>query len=478
MRAILVFLPAVLLTAYAAAQIPGGNFEEWNTLIFEYPQHANWTIYHETLSPESFGLLEKSTDASEGNYAIKLSTTSSSKFGYVLYGQAGEGGPSAGIPFADNPTQLTIAYKCDMMTDDSAQIWVHLYKDGNLLTEDHFKVGGTHPEYSDMTFNLSAYTDMPDSLMFAVVPGDPMTEESMTPGSEVYFDNVRFNGTNNLQLPDNSFEEWALLSLDYTAEIKIIEALCEKTTDAYNGDFAMKITTQNVEWDAQDNEIEKDSRVTLWGSLNYVQVGEDQWEPRITGGLPVHARKDTLVFYYKYIPPDGVTDTAQVSLRFAKNSMERTGFYYNILEAASYNRFEIPYDLDDTWDQIPVEADSMIFEIESSKWREYWTPADVNIEGSSLYIDYMFFKSQEAGLGIRASYPAGRILLYPNPNSGDLYITGLKGACTFELITITGAVIYHDRIPGDTRIDLKELPAGMYFVKLDGLFAGRIILEK
>ena len=69
------------------------------------------------------------------------------------------------------------------------------------------------------------------------------------------------------------------------------------------------MSTHNVEWDDVDNEIEMDSELFLWGKKIYVQG-----QKRITGGLPVHARKDTLVFYYKYIPPAGVTDTAPVVL--------------------------------------------------------------------------------------------------------------------------------------------------------------------
>ena len=101
----------MFLATFINAQIPGGNFETWQIAIFEYPQNADWTNYHERSSPDDMGLLEKSSDASDGNYAIKFNTFGTYYYGYVLYGQVGDGGPTGGIPFDDNPTQVTISYK-------------------------------------------------------------------------------------------------------------------------------------------------------------------------------------------------------------------------------------------------------------------------------------------------------------------------------------------------------------------------------
>jgi len=394
MKTLYTFLLLMFITALINAQIPGGSFETWQTLTFEYPQHADWTVYHEETSIEKFGLLEKSSDASDGDYAIKLSTFGTYDYGYVVYGQIGDGGPSGGIPFADDPDQVTISYKCTMATGDSAQIWVWLYSGGSKITEDKFKVGGTQSVYKDTTFILSAYTPAPDSLMFAVVPCDPDVEEPRTDGNEIYFDNVRFNGALNVQIPDNSFEIWASKTQDYTAEMYNMRALCEKSDDAYSGNFALKMSTHNVSWDDDDDEIDMENELSLWGVRDWVQVSKDDWEPRITGGLPVHARKDTLVFYYKYIPPAGIGDTAELNLIFDKDSLEVHNLWNMLLPTDTYTKLEIPYDLDNVGVKSSVEADSMVLALQSSQWRENWLESDTAIEGSSLYIDYMYFKSQ------------------------------------------------------------------------------------
>ncbi|MCK4701269.1 MAG: hypothetical protein KAT38_13065, partial [Bacteroidales bacterium] len=164
-----------------------------------------------------------------------------------------------------------------------------------------------------------------------------------------------------------------------------IEALCEKSDDAYYGNFALKMSTHKVEWDDIENEIDMGNELFLWGKEEYVQG-----QKRITGGLPVHARKDTLVFYYKYIPPAGVTDTAELNLCFEKDSIDVNNYRNILLPTDIYTKFEIPYDLDNPY----VDVDSMVLELTSSKWRNNWLESDTVIEGSSLYIDYMYFKSQ------------------------------------------------------------------------------------
>ena len=394
MKTLYTLLLLMFITTLINAQIPGGNFEIWQTATFEYPQYADWTVYHERSAPDDVGYLEKSSDASDGSYAIKFNTYGTYDFGYVVYGQIEDEGPGGGIPFADNPDSVTISYKCNMAAGDSAQIWVWLYSGGSQITSDVFEVGGTQSVYKDTTFILSAYTETPDSLLFALASCNPMVEEIRTDGNEVYFDNVRFNGTNNIQIPDNSFEIWASKTQDYTTEMHYIRALCEKSDDAYSGNFALKMSTQNVRWDDDDEEIDMENELNLWGKRDWVQVSKADWEPRITGGLPVHARKDTLVFYYKYIPPAGVIDTAELSLCFEKDSLEVINYWNILLPTNTYTKFEVPYDLDNTWLKSSVEADSMVLALASSKWRNNWLESDTTIEGSSLYIDYMYFKSQ------------------------------------------------------------------------------------
>lgn len=463
----------------SAQVLPGGNFEQWLSVILEYPSDANWTIYHDGQTPEYAGLLEKTSDASDGEYAIKFNTYGNTNFGYVVYGEA-ENGPSGGIPFADDPTQVTIAYKGNLAAGDSAEIWVWLFSGGEQLTTDAFRIGDSRDDYADYTFTLSEYSGMPDSLMFAIVPCDPMTEGIHTAGNVVYFDNVRFNGSNGIQIPDNSFEDWTDITLDYSNEMHNIEAGIEKSGDAYYGDYALKMMTQNVSWykDGEDEGMNMGTLLTLWGSINWIRTGEDDWSERLVGGLPVESRKDTLVFYYKYIHPEGVVDTAQSALIFDKDSIEVLSYWHDLLQTDAYTRAEIPYDLDDNWTGGSVEADSMLLRLESTKWRGNWSASDVDVEGSSLYIDCIFLSSQEIYIGTEDTpFDKREVIIFPNPAGNILHIRGLTEDTDLRIVSLNGSVVCHYTGRGDVSLDVSGFSPGLYLIKKDDRLIGKFIKE-
>ncbi len=483
MKKISTFLLLICFFGALSAQIPGGNFEHWKSLTFEYPTEAGWTIYSEETSPETAGLLEKATDASDGSYAIKFNTFKEGDFGYVVYGQVGEGGPTGGIPFADNPTQVTIAYKGTLADGDSAQVWVWLFWEGEQLTNDAFKIHQNSETYIDLTFTLSEYTGMADSLMFVMIPSGVDDAKPATAGNEVYFDNVRFNGESNVQIPDNNFEDWTPINIEYTAQMTEIRALVEKSDDAYNGTYAMKMSTRNARWYESEKEgdesgIDRDCSVTLWGFRDDIKINDTTWMDRIIGGLAIPARKDTLVFYYKYMHPDQVFDTASVGLMFDKDSIEVLHEWYTLYQTDTYTKAEIAFDLDNNWTGGSVDADSMTLELESTRWRNNWSPADVNVNGSALYIDYMYFASQEIYAGIEdEAHPESIIRVFPNPTYDILYIRGLSTVKNLEIISLNGALLYQDQITGNTSVDISEYPAGIYLIKLDDKMLGKIIKQ-
>ncbi len=60
-----------------------------------------------------------------------------------------------------------------------------------------------------------------------------------------------------------------------------------------------------------------------------------------------------------------------------------------------------------------------------------------------------------------------QILIYPNPFAGTLHLTGAEG-CILRVVNITGKTVYTQRIvDSDQSIDLANLPAGMYFFRLE-----------
>jgi len=481
MKKLFTFFVLISLLGALSAQIPGGNFENWKSATFEYPTEANWTNHHEELNPETAALLEKSTEADDGTYAIKF-TSMEEGFSYVVWGNVEED-RFAGFPFEDDPTQVTIAYKGTMADGDTAHLWVFLYSAGNILSEGKFELNGTSASYTDHTFTLPAYTGMSDSIFVALVSSDPEGTEPTTAGNELYFDNLRLNGSNNLQIPDNSFEDWTTRVLDYTEEMSEIEALVEKTDDAHDGTYAMKMSTQNARWyegkgEGDESGIDRDATVTLWGFRDYIRINDTTWEDRTIGGLAIPARKDTLVFYYKYMHPNSVLDTASAGLKFVKDSMEVFDEWHTLYQTNTYTKAEIAFDLDNNRFGVSVVADSKMLELESTKWRNNWLTTDVNVNGSALYVDYMYLASQKIYIGIEdEAHPDNIISVFPNPTYDMLYIRGLSTVKNLEIISLSGALLYQDQIAGNTSVDISEYPAGIYLIKLDQKLLGKIIKQ-
>jgi hypothetical protein len=57
--------------------------------------------------------------------------------------------------------------------------------------------------------------------------------------------------------------------------------------------------------------------------------------------------------------------------------------------------------------------------------------------------------------------------LYPNPFAGTLHLTGAEG-CTLHVITAGGTMVHTQKVVNpDETIGLEQLPAGVYFFRLE-----------
>jgi hypothetical protein len=57
--------------------------------------------------------------------------------------------------------------------------------------------------------------------------------------------------------------------------------------------------------------------------------------------------------------------------------------------------------------------------------------------------------------------------VYPNPFAGTLHLTGAEG-CVLQVITVNGAVVHTQKVTHpDEIISLENLPAGLYFFRLE-----------
>ena len=73
------------------------------------------------------------------------------------------------------------------------------------------------------------------------------------------------------------------------------------------------------------------------------------------------------------------------------------------------------------------------------------------------------------------SLPEEEIELYPNPASGFIRFTGFSSSFSFSIFTTTGREL-HSGLSRQGRIDVSNLPAGMYYLRVQG--NERLISEK
>jgi hypothetical protein len=71
-----------------------------------------------------------------------------------------------------------------------------------------------------------------------------------------------------------------------------------------------------------------------------------------------------------------------------------------------------------------------------------------------------------AGTGVKNQLAAA-VTIYPNPFAEEVHLAGAEG-CTLRVINVSGATVHIQKIAStDEIIRLENLPAGMYFFRLE-----------
>lgn len=97
---------------------------------------------------------------------------------------------------------------------------------------------------------------------------------------------------------------------------------------------------------------------------------------------------------------------------------------------------------------------------------------DEDLQEWDLILRYFFYRS--GATAVRQVELSG-INIYPNPNNGILNISGITGPARIQVFNLQGRQI-KDILTDNDRVDLMELPVGLYFVRIqDG---DRIHIQK
>ena len=452
---LLLSLALLAILAYGQDSIPNGDFETWNSTMYEnplnYPYTSNETALYDVSS--SFNVI-KTTDAFHGQSAVQVSTLTASfgtYMGYFLNTPAKNGNMSlwtGGMGINERPTGIRGYYKYNVATSDSAMIILVFRKGANTLGTYQNKVGGIKTAYT--LFNLPlipALTETPDSVVFGVVASDYMKNENGVPGSILKIDSVSFTGVINQPVAMNGdFEFWQQITtfvLDGWNEFNKNPQGINRTTDAKQGQYALELTTYLGEENGTPRAQPGYSSTGYWDKNCSCQKG----------GVPFNHTVDTLAFWYKYAPT--LNDSAIISLEFRKAGISFAFERIILKAAANYQYAELPFSL---W-QTP---DSVIVNIQSSVWENQ----QIAFVGSVLKVDNLKFKWKMKTGGISNFADNITISIAPNPSKGKFHInySGLD-ALRFDIFNVAGAKVYPTTTLSN-EIDLANSPNGIYFVRI------------
>jgi len=461
-------------SAFSQSSIPNGNFENWTSATFYYPEGYPYSSNNESFFRFNLPFnVTKSTDSYNGNYAVQLITNTMPADSFLAYFVNSNyiDGPNwhGGIAYNQIPTGVRGYYKYNVPSGDSALIIASFSNNGTNIGMYFFKLGGVHSTYTLFDFTLNPPLSVtPDSVVFAATSSDFIDGISLN-GSTLLLDSVSFTGVvAQPTLLNGDFETWqsqVLEKVDSWITQSDNGAGVSKTLNSYAGNYAIELTT-TLDSDQNNNPRAYPGNISTgyWdNSCNCMK-----------GGFPFANQIDTLAFYYKYTPSGN--DTASIFLNFKKNSASIWGTNIAIFSSSNYQYMEIPFNTFQS-------PDTVILQIQSSTWYD----SLVTFVGSDLIIDEIHFKSQPLSINIFANYfKNNKVLIYPNPikTSATIEINANTDIKEMELqiLDITGKVI--KSLPVDKykiTINKDDLNSGMYFynlkVKEKTFYNGKFVIE-
>jgi hypothetical protein len=443
------------------------GFELWDNHSYDIPTGYPYTsnlIRQDGSFPYN---VTKVSLAQHGSYALRLETdnlTGNANFGFIINQIPRAESPylwTGGIPISERPIGMQGYYMFHSVGLDSAMLMVHFMKNGLQLGLFflHLQPAMYNWTYFNKPFS-PALTETPDSMILTIASGSNLGG-LCPPGSVLMIDNISLTGVTTQPAGMNGdFEDWVTVRKETAPGWSVSDqekAGVHQSTNAAVGSYAMEIRTTT-----HTNESGLTSVEPMWVSNGQWNRNSQNW----VGGTPLHTLKDTLAFYYQYIPsvPD---DTAQLSMMFkyqgqftASNIaylLPKNAWNYHKVALSGYGGFGMP-----------VLADSILVVFQSSLWDHN----SARYSGSTLLLDDVHFLSSRMPIRVKSIFTKPSVEINPNPTHGltrmrfygelpkRVEVFNLSGQ---RILYITGKCIAEE-----TTIDLTDYAAGLYLVRIVG----------
>lgn len=452
MRNFILLLAAFMSTVALTAQtIPNSNFENWTTTThYEDPQDLytnNSQAYFSFYNP----VISKTSDSYNGSFAIKMETHiigTDTIFGMLTNGNFQLGGNMNGQPFTSKPDSFMFQAKYDIPAGDSAVVACLFQNQGNMIGVGIYSFTGSSNSYVQKSAPIMWFggTQNPDTMVFVAASSHP--DYNPMDGSWVQIDDFEFN-TGNDVLPNADFENWNDISSEdpdswhsYNPFLTALggSAYVTKTSDSYDGSFAMQIESTSFSG----------------GPVAHCTMGQ-VWDDSIVGGMQVNSNPKKISGYYKYIPNGNDTAYAvaySIGENYTSGKREMKEENYAILPpAANYTAFEINFQ----YTGYPA-VDTIRFGFLASN---IFQGVNFN-DGSKLLIDSLNISYYP--VGIEETDKDESVKVYPNPASNYVnFEFENRKQGVLSIYNMNSKLVYSEEINSEKhQINTNKFAKGLY----------------
>lgn len=422
-----------------AQNIPNGDFEKWRTKDHYKPPGMTTTVRN----------MERSMDAHEGKYALKLSNTYvPNSRGHRSYALLTEG-----TEFTGDALSIGFWTKYNLAQGDTARVYVVFRENGAYKGKVDFKfTGSSNGEWVRYSVPIQwTSSHSVDSIWMNLYS---YADYGVDGNGYVMFDDIHFTNLNERQIDisNHGFEDWENIgvfhpqgwrSLDLLYYDTYATFLYEPTTyqvsgeEAFLGEYSLLI--KNAASNANGGE-----------RYGYCFIGNEN-NDYYTPHFPIDTFK-YLQGYYKYLP-DG-EDTARINLRTWGKGAYRSNDNFYLPEANDWTFFAFPINYNGL--STPPDSAGLIFY--SGK------TSDIQGSNSRLYLDNIELVMTPKSLGkdnAKLSIPK----VYPNPFTNKITIEANQKNTVFIYNVLGHLVSSHPITQGLNSIDLNQLSTGVYYIK-------------
>lgn len=270
---------------------------------------------------------------------------------------------------------------------------------------------------------------------------------------------------NAQEIPNNSFESWLNVG-DYenpefwdtgnnmNSGVGVVTTT--KSEDSNSGSFSARLETKNF------------LTFTVPGLVTLGDFEVDIWtqESSITGGVPFDIRPDKISVYYKYNPAEG--DNMRIGMWLLRDDgtdvpdTVATALYESTETVSNFTK--ITLDIDYRSNETPEILN--IIAVSSNP--------DNPIDGSVLYVDDFMFECSTGILNVKMS----NNIVYPNPAENILMINHNYINDKIEILDKKGKLVKTNNPSVSDNINISNLPAGVYFIRITRSNENIIINQK